>query len=337
MLISALLYFSFRRANPDNKNASAFNVCVTEGRASVTFIMGVDKPNTNDFYKNATYFYNMHPAYKTDFVIHSQLTLADVLRYLTASPANKSYSTVNIVCHGNPWQGLRVAVDKNIPRATLPQLNAALKNGLISPLCSPYIDDLTKINIISCGVGQNRAFSEILNQLFKCRANNKNPNVRVDKHYINFTNKMNFTQSEFYFVASKYDYNDPNVISGKLKLKYKDIPINWKKAYQNTIDLETNEPYKHRFRMLIEWKIGFNNENEIPDFKNDTDILTWIKTQNNAMQELEQMKLKPEDFMWHSLPVNDQPISLRIKGYGNVEGVMINLPSDGNTNEATDL
>ena len=55
------------------------------------------------------------------------------------------------------------------------------------------------------------------------------------------------------------------------------------------------------------------------------------------MQELEQMKLRPEDFMWQSFPVSDQPISLRIKGYGNVEGVMINLPSDGNTTEFSDL
>lgn len=336
-MISTLFYNRFSSVNPDDKTASTSNICVTEGRNSVTFIMGLDKPNTNDFYKNATYYYNMHPVHKTDYVIHSEHSLSDVTQYLTTSPANKFYSTINIVCHGNPWQGLSVAVNKNIPRATLPHLNGALKNGLLSPLCSPYIDDMTKINIISCGVGQNKAFTETLNQLFDCPANTHKPDVLVDKHYINFTDKMNFTLSEFYFVASKYDYNDPNVISGKLKRKYKDTPINWKKAYQNNIRQETNEPYKHRFRMLIEWKIGFNNENEIPDLKTDNDILKWIKTQEGAMYELEQMKLMPEDFMWHSFAVNDQSLSIRIKGYGNVEGVMVDLPSDGNTNEASDL
>jgi len=34
---------------------------VVEGRPSITFILGQDKSNNNNFFTNATYYYNMHP------------------------------------------------------------------------------------------------------------------------------------------------------------------------------------------------------------------------------------------------------------------------------------
>lgn len=333
MMVSTLTQYSCSKVSIDNHNASPINNCVTEGRTSVTFIMGTDKPNTNDFYKNATYFYNMHPEHKTDYVIHSERSLMNVIQYLSDSPSGKYYSTINIVCHGNPWQGLSVAVNNDISRATLPHLDSALKNNLISPLCSAYIDSFTKINIISCGVGQNKAFTQTINKLFSCPAKTNNPVVNVEKYYVNFTDKMQFRQSQFYFVSSKYDYNDPNVISGKLRRKYKDVPINWKQAYQNSYRQETDDPYKHGFRMMIEWSFGIDNKNIIPDMKTDNEILKWIKSQPAAMHELEQMQLKPEDFMWHAFPPTDQTFDIKIKGYGNVEGVMIDLAASEVTGE----
>ena len=80
--------------------------------------------------------------------------------------------------------------------------------------------------------------------------------------------------------------------------------------------------------MLVEWKIGFNESRDIPVLKNDADNLKWLKTQHSAMSELLQMQLKPEDFMWHSFLVSEQSNTIKIKGYCNVEGVMVDLQSD---------
>lgn len=304
------------------------NSCVTEARSSVTFIMGNDEPNSNNFYKNATYYYHMHPKDKTDVVTHSCKTLKDILDYLSTNSENISFGTINIVCHGNPWQGLSMSITNDSPRASLPNLKAALKSKKISHLCNNSVDHHTQINFISCGVGQNKELNEILKEIFSCPESNRTPIFNIEKNYVNFISKMDKTQAEFYFVASKYDYIDPSIISGKLKNKYKNITINWQKAYRNENRHLSDEPYKHRFKMLVEWTIGFNDSNEIPKLKNDIDILQWLKTQRTAIAELNQMQLKPEDFMWHSFLVSNQSNTIKIKGYGNVEGVMIDLQAD---------
>ncbi len=337
LVISLVIIAKWCLVTDDHRKPSNSNLCVTEARTSVTFIMGEDRPNTNDFYKNATYYYHMHPEHKTDVVIHSCKTLKDIFDYLSNESKNKSYGIINIVCHGNPWQGLSMSMATDLPRASLPNLKAALKNQRITHLCSNSVDHHSQISIISCGVGQNDELTEILKEIFSCPESASSPVFNIEKYYVNFTDKMDKKRSEFYFVASKYDYSDPNIIPGKLKNKYKNIPINWQKAYRNESRNSGDNPYKHRFRMLVEWKIGFNDSNEIPELKNDADILKWLKTQNTAMAELKQMQLNPGDFMWHCLMVTDQPNTIKIKGYGNVEGVMIDLPNVANAQNIANL
>lgn len=300
----------------------------TEVRSSVTFIMGTDRPNSNNFYKNATYYYHMHPKDKTDYVIHSCKTLKEILEYLSKPLENKYYGTINIVCHGNPWQGLSMKIADNLPRASLPNLQAALKSKMISPLCSKSVDHRSQINIISCGVAQHDELPKTLKAIFSCPDAANRPVFNTEKYYVNFTDKMDKKQAEFYFVASKYDRMDTKITSDKLKNKYKNMPINWEKAFRNENRIAGDEPYGHRFRMMVEWKIGFRDAKEIPVLRAEADLLNWLKTQQAAMTELQQMELKPEDFMWHSFRVTDQPNTFKVKGYSSVEGVMVDLKSN---------
>jgi len=329
ILITFIVIFSkWDKVYNDHNTTSDFDLCVTGARSSVTFIMGTDEPNANSFYKNASYYFHMHPTDKTDFVIHSCKTLKDILDYLTNQPENKYFGTVNIVCHGNPWQGLSMPIATRLPRASLPNLQSALKNKWITPLCTNSVDHHTQINIISCGIGQNTEISEILKEIFSCPNSASVPRINIETYYVNFTDKLDKKRSEFYFVASKYNYSDAAIITGKLINKYKKTSINWQKAYRNEDRNSGNVPYKHHFRMLVDWKIGFIDSTEIPELKKDADILKWLKTQKTAMKELQQMQLKPEDFMWHCFTVTDQPNTIKIKGYSNVEGVMVDLPAD---------
>jgi hypothetical protein len=328
VVISSVIIAKMDLATNNKKIDSISNSCVTEARSSVTFIMGADEPNSNNFYRNTTYYYHMHPEDKTDVVTHSCKTLKDILDYLSNPLESKSYGTINIVCHGNPWQGLSMSIATDLPRASLPNLQSALKSKWITPLCTNSIDHHSRINVISCGVGQNNELVEILKEIFSCPESGSLPVLNIEKYYVNFTDKLDKKRSEFYFVATKYDFSDPNTISGKLKYKYKNTPINWQKAYRNESKNSEDAPYKYRFRMLVEWKIGFKDLKDIPVLKKEADILKWLKTQNTAMDELKQMQLQPEDFMWHSFLISDQHNTLKIKGYGNVEGVMVDLKSD---------
>ena len=329
--ISILILANWDLVKSNQKKPLNTHSSETEVKSSVTFIMGTDELNSNNFYKNATYYFHMHPTDKTDVVIHTCKTMKDVLEYLRNVSENQYFTTINIVCHGNPWQGLSMPIDTGLARSSFPNLQKALNNKWITPLCINAVDHYSKINIISCGVGQSKEISEILKKIFSCPKSESVPSINIEKNYINFTDNMDKKQSEFYFVASKYDYSDVSIIASKLKNKYKNVSINWNKAYKNELRNSTQEPYKHGFRMLVDWKIGFNDADEIPDLKKDMDIINWLKTQKEAMKELQQMQLKPEDFMWQCLMVTDQTNTIKIKGYGNVEGVMIDLKEDVNS------
>ena len=89
LVISTLIIAKWDLKIDSNKIIS--NSSVTEARSSVTFIMGTDEANSNNFYKNATYYYHMHPEDKTDVVTHSCKTLKDILDYLSNPLESKSY------------------------------------------------------------------------------------------------------------------------------------------------------------------------------------------------------------------------------------------------------
>lgn len=330
MLVAIKLYLLNEAPKQVGKS---IDPCVTEGRTSVTFIMGDDESQKNNFYKNATYFYHMDITQKTDFVVHSCKTLMDVSEYLSNNSNGKKFGTINMVCHGNPWQGLSILIAKHLPRANVSNLENALKNKWIKPLCSDGIDHNTIINIVSCGVGKNNDFKSVINKFFTCPDNPYPPLINIETHFVNFSDKHEKRLSDFYFVLSKYEFDDPQIIANKLQNKYQQILIDWQTAYNHDNKLSGDRPYKHQFKMLVEWKIGFEHQNEIPNLSKEPDIVTWLKTQNDAMTELEQMKLKLEDFMWHSFVVTDQQNTLKIKGYANVEGVLVDVPP----NEITEL
>ena len=297
---------------------------VVEGRPSITFILGQDKSNNNNFYTNATYYYNMHPTQKTDFVINHCRTLKDILNYLERDSLKEKYGIINLVCHGNPWQGLSIHIDSTLPRASITNLKKSIDGNFISPICSKVIDSKTIINIVSCGVGQNSDYKKVLEKIFTCQNTGEKPNLFIEKYYVNFKDKLEMEKSNFYFVTSKYEFDEQDLIVKKLSSKYSDVAINWETAYENEANNNEKSPYRHHFKMVIEWEFAFKNASEIPIFRNSNSIEDWLKLQKNAMSEIKQMQLEPSDFQWYSLP-SLKKNNVRVKGYCNVEGVMVDL------------
>lgn len=172
----------------DQWTATQSQAISNQKRVSITFILGNDEKSTNSFYAHASYFYNMNDDHKTDYVVHSCKTLNDVLNYLKNQHNGFCYSTINLVAHGNPWQGLRLPIDKDLPRASAVHLKNALDSGMLKPLCTTKIDGGTTINVVSCAVGNNALFVEMLEQLFFCPESNSHPTIHCEKFYVNFSN-----------------------------------------------------------------------------------------------------------------------------------------------------
>ncbi len=292
-------------------------------RVSITFILGSDEKATNSFYSNASYFYNMNDDHKTDYVVHSCKTLNDVLIYLKNQHDGFGYSTINLVVHGNPWQGLRLPIDKDLPRASAVHLKNALDTGILQPLCTAKIDEGTTINVVSCAVGNNDLFVEMLEHLFFCPENSSKPTIHCEKFYVNFSNNQQYVRSSLYFIVSKFDQRDPVVFISGLKNKYPGTPINWEAAYSNNCNREAGLPYRYHFKMLVDWKVCLDPHDDKPKLDNDANIMEWLKTQDFALDELNQMQLNIEDLHWFCVPYSDHANLVKIKGYCNIEGIMV--------------
>jgi hypothetical protein len=307
----------------DQWTATQSQAISNQKRVSITFILGNDEKSTNSFYAHASYFYNMNDDHKTDYVVHSCKTLNDVLNYLKNQHNGFCYSTINLVAHGNPWQGLRLPIDKDLPRASAVHLKNALDSGMLKPLCTTKIDGGTTINVVSCAVGNNDLFVEMLEQLFFCPENNSHPTIHCEKFYVNFSNNQQYTRSSLYFIVSKYDQHNPVVFISGLKNKYPATHINWEAAYSNPCSRDAGMPYRYHFKMLVDWKVSLDPHTVKPKLDTDANIMEWLKTQDFAIDELNQMQLKIEDLHWFCLPDPNDANLVKIKGYCHIEGVMV--------------
>lgn len=287
---------------------------------SITFILGKDDPKLkNSFYRSATEYYSFDKNEKTDEVITKFRTIADLAEYLSNNQFKNVFSTINIVSHGNPWQGMSAKIYQGGPRANYKNLIEAFDNGLIKPICSNAIGQNTNINIISCGIGKDENLIYALQKLFQCRENNDHATVNISKDYVFFDSGNKKRDADFYFVVSKYKYNDRKRIESKIRSKYHDKTIDWKKAL-NRFEFDNNEPYSHRFRILVDWKYLNQSKNIPNNLKSEKNIKIWIKTQKEAVDQLEQMQLNIDDLQWFAFYDKDE---LRIKAYANIEGVIV--------------
>ncbi|HMS98808.1 MAG TPA: hypothetical protein PLQ57_06940 [Saprospiraceae bacterium] len=316
MMLAAWFLADQYKASPTQMKANA-------KRVSVTFILGTDEKSKNSFYSNASYFFNMNEQYKTNYVVNNCSTLIEVLDYLLNQHPGYCYSTINLVGHGNPWQGLRIPIDKGLPRASAVHLKNAFDANLLSPLCSPRVDGGTTINVVSCGVGNNVLFVEMLKKLFFCPDNETQPTLHCEKFYVNFSNNREYVKSSLFYIVSKYDQHNTATYVSKLKNKYPSNNIDWEAAYSNTCNRELGLPYRYHFKMLVDWKVSLDPQETKPVLNSDASIIAWLKNQDFALYELSQMQMNAEDIHWHCLSDPATPHLVKIKGYCNIEGVMV--------------
>ncbi|MBK8701805.1 MAG: hypothetical protein IPN29_20470 [Saprospiraceae bacterium] len=335
LVIFMLLTLIIRPVQTNNSSREPKNE--NTKRVSITFILGQDEKITNEFYQNATYYFQMSAKDKTDFIVHNCKSLKAVQAYIQRELTGKKFKTINLVCHGNPWQGLRIPIGDGLPRASATHLEVAFQNGYISPLCSSKIDEATTINIVSCGVGQNKLFLEMMKNIFTCPSSNLSPTVNAEAFYVNFSNKQEYVRSSLYYVTSKYDQKDNGVFISKLKRKYNNEGIDWKKAYRPSAKKCEGVPYRYHYKMLIEWSVSFKPQDKIPDLSTEKKIITWLNAQDYAKKELDQMQLKPEEIQWHCFVGPPSSKSIKIKGYCNIEGVMVDHTNTPPSSDLTTL
>ncbi len=285
-------------------------------RVSLTFILSEDGKNGNRFYQKASDYFHLHATDKTDNVVYTCQSLEQVKDYL--EHFSQPLSLINLVTHGNPWQGLSVPVLENGKRCSYSNLAAALDNGEISAIKSAAIDQNTQVNVISCGIGQDKRLVALLKRLFGTE-------VHASEYYVNFSESLEKYHSKFYFTTSKYEYADGNIIPNRLSQKYPDDNLDWKAAYANEVD-EAEGPFHYKFRMAVNWTVIFPNKKERETVQSEATLVEWMKTQAALSRSLEEMNLTFNEFQWSYFPLEiDGQIALKVRGFCNVDGVMVKI------------
>lgn len=303
----------------NNSHITELSNTINNGK-SITFILGKDDPKLkNSFYRAATEYFTYDKFAKTDEVLTQFRTLTELAEYLSNNEFKHVFNTVNIVSHGNPWQGMSAKIYKGGPRANFKNLNYAFDNGLLKQICSNAIGHNTIINIISCGIGKDENFVHAFQKLFYCDGDNDHATVNISKDYVFFDSGNKKRNADFYFVVSKYKFHDKNKIEAKIRSKYPDKFINWTEAL-NKCEFSNNEPYSHSFRILVDWKYLNQTKNIPNNLNSEKNIKNWIKTQKEAVDQLKIMKLNIDDLQWFAFYDKDE---LRIKAYANIEGVIV--------------
>ncbi len=317
IVLGALIsLWSCQRDEPlSNKEArSAF--APDQPRVSLTFILGEDGTNGNRFYQKAGDYYRVS-AEKTDDVVYSCQSLAEVKSYLEHFP--QPLSLINLVSHGNPWQGLSVPVLEDGKRCSYSNLAKALDQDQIGPIESTAIDQETEINIISCGIGQDEELVVLLNQFFGRKAGQENE-VKASEYYVNFSDQLEKYESKFYFTTSKYEYADLTLIPNRLSQKYPKVAMDWRAAYANTTEAENADPFRYTFRMAVNWTVRFEDVDDLKKIQSEATLVEWMQTQPALIDALATMRLTFNDFQWSYFRAGED--SLKICGFCNVDGVM---------------
>ncbi|GJM31454.1 MAG: hypothetical protein DHS20C18_04550 [Saprospiraceae bacterium] len=314
---------------PIPESVETIKIAPNQDQVSLTFILGEDGENGNQFYKRANYYYQMHPTDKTDYVVYQCRSLQEVKDYLESF--SQPLSLINLVSHGNPWQGLSVPILKDGERSSYTNLKLAFDRQLISPVRTPALTAETRVNIVSCGVGQDEKLVGQLERFFEFHSGD-HPVVIASEHYINFGEKLKKYTSKYYFVTSKYEYADQTMIPNRLTGKYREAGIDWSEAYTKSAEDNPGSAYRYHFRMAVNWTVLFDNKREIDKIQSESDLVHWMKSQEKLNNALEEMDLTFQDFHWAYFQAGtDKDVALKIRGFCNVDGIMVNVAERNQT------
>ena len=280
---------------------------VIESRESITFILGEDKKDNNQYYHQASKYYALNPEGRTEYIVNSCRSLQEVNEYLKQhQPSNNQpWGLINLVSHGNQWLGLSARVTPKGKRATSERILEAIKNGELIPLTADVIDQDSEIFLHGCGLGNNHAVIPAVAQVFGQEDNL--PVVRASRmfeYYTSLSGRSSNSLPERYLakafpVSYKMGYEpERQQLIATLEKTYPETPVDWNAALSRTSPRWPGDAYHITFEVPVKWVIPIENEEEMPHLKNKSEQMTWIINQQEITDRLAGMELPADKFNW---------------------------------------
>ena len=277
----------------------------TVQRTSITFILGKDNYQYNQYYTLAGHYYRLHPEDKTDIIIDNFTSIKEVWKYLKTHPSknNRPYGLINLVSHGNEFLDLSTLVYPYGPRASVKTLQDAISDSILTPLDTTVLDDKSLIFLHGCAVGNNL---DLLNELAKAFGAEQN-GVRVKasklfEYYSYLSKNKNPQYIRHYYAKTWYAFYRPDSVPSNLMLasqfeeRYPNDSINWHEGIMRRFQSNPGELYHFAFTVPAVWEDIYEDEALIPSVNTRQKRQNWIDNNQPFLDMLNKSGIPYENF-----------------------------------------
>jgi hypothetical protein len=263
-------------------------------RTSITFILGHDKSEYNQYYTLAGHYYRLHEEDKTEIVIDSITSLSELCRYLSEHPPanNRPYGLINLVCHGNEFIDLSVLVTPNGLRTSVESIENAMRDSVFVPIDTNSIDSNTVIYVHACAIGNNQPLLTALSLAFGSKQNGvKVTASKLFEYYAYLSKNKNPKSVRHYFAKVWYAFYHPDStvreqeFIRQLKKRYPDEQIKWKEGFNRRFQSNPGEIYHFSFFVPVLWDEVYDDELSIPTLNTKDKKKKWLRN-NKSLRSL---------------------------------------------------
>ena len=280
-------------APEETMEVDTIEVCDTQPRTSITFIMGKDDSPYNQYYTLANYYYRLNPDDRTEVVVENLTALSQVLDYLRQHPTpdGRPYGLINLVSHGNEFVDLQMTVTPKGSRTSAASLFDALLDGTIVPLDDTAVDSLTTIYLHGCAVGNNQGLLNLLAQVFGGRATVKAS--KLFEYYAYMSESRNPQSVHHYFAKTWYAFHHPDSamdedeLVRQLKQRYPTDTICWREGLRRRLQDNPSQLYHFSFTIPCTYEEVFDSPGQMPLVNSVQKRQQWIAGHDDFRQLLE--------------------------------------------------
>ena len=275
---------------------------VKRTKQSIAFLLGEDASG-KQYFQLAEQHFLFDEEEQTDVLVKSCRSIEDVLYYINETADHVFWETIHIVVHGNPYNGLSVAIDNEGPRATPKNLIKATMNLSLPAIQTAAIDTNTQINFWACGIGKNPFIKIAMEHFFKL-PNGRLPQLYVSSHFVLFEKSKNGYapkryNAKYWPYIFKRGYRPADwQIEKSLKQQYPTIDVDWMVAIQRSESGTNYSSFQNIFHIPVSWTVIYPSKQSRPSVRSKEDKMEWIRSQPALLQQIEEVNIPLDKFTW---------------------------------------
>ncbi len=273
-------------------------------RKSITFIMGEDKTEV-PYYSLAAEHFALDPLEKTDDVVHTCHTLAEVIDYLNTSDVRGvlPWSVINIVAHGNPQTGLNLYITEGGHKATPKRLLQSALLGDTPVLKAGIVDKLSQINFWSCGIGTSALMQVALRSIFRS-ASGDSAQIHCPTDFVIFHPSLvgaaprRVTASYWpYYFQRGYRPSDSEIALALCK-QFPEENVAWRDALEHDSPSDSASAYHGEYHIPVSYTRIYHTKEERPPLDTEDQKMQWVADQPELQEQLEEAGIPKDKYHW---------------------------------------